>query len=202
MIRKIWMIRALEILLGMDHIVIVDMARDGLDQLATKIGEFNSKTRKRNTNMKRDKDRSQIVQWHVWTMVHNVFATPIWSLKRVIPTRTLWKNINIRISSLNFIRSSWVPNKKTKLRKRNQSLITKQMFQGLSMVLSKARAGNTSENLLSKIRQILSIHCIKQKKSQNKYTNNLIKSVWRWVQYLWIQKTSQTLIHIGYVVPY
>ena len=59
------MIRALEILLGMDHIVIVDMARDGLDQLATKIGEINSKTRKRNTNMKRDKDRSQIVQWHV-----------------------------------------------------------------------------------------------------------------------------------------
>lgn len=170
MIRKIWMIRALEILLGMDHIVIVDMARDGLDQLATKIGEFNIKTRKRNTNMKRDKDRSQIVQWHVWTMVHNVFATPIWSLKRIIPTRTLWKNINIRISSLNFIRSSWVPNKKTKLRKRNQSLITKQMFQGLSMVLSEARAGNTSENLLSKIRQILSIHCIKQKKSQNKYT--------------------------------
>ena len=44
------------------------------------------------------------------------------------------------------------------------------MFQGLSMVLSEARAGNTSENLLSKIRQILSIHCIKQKKSQNKYT--------------------------------
>ena len=51
------------------------------------------------------------------------------------------------------------------------------MFQGLSVVLSKTRAGNTSENLLSKIRQILSIHCIKQKKSQNKYTNNLIKSV-------------------------
>ena len=57
-----------------------------------------------------------------------------------------------------------------KLRKRNQSVITKQMFQGLSMVLSEAKAGNTSENLLSKIRQILSIHCIKQNKSRNKYT--------------------------------
>ena len=47
-------------------------------------------------------------------------------------------------------------------------LTPKQMIQRLPIALAQVRAGNNSENLLNKIRQIV-IFCINQKKSLKKY---------------------------------
>ena len=59
--------------------------------------------------------------------------------------------------------------------KRLKILTSKQMLQRLAIVLAQVKAGNNSENLLSKIRQLF-IFCINQKKLLKKYTIT-IKSI-------------------------
>ena len=54
-------------------------------------------------------------------------------------------------------------------RKRIKILTPKQMLQGLPVALAQVKAGNTSENLINKIRQIVySLH--REKEVTKKYT--------------------------------
>ena len=58
--------------------------------------------------------------------------------------------------------------------KKNMELIPKQMLKRLPIAFAQVKAGNTSENLLNKIRKLY-ILCIKQKKKKKKVYNNLMK---------------------------
>ena len=74
----------------------------------------------------------------------------------------------------------------------------KQMLQRLPIALAHVKAGNTSENLLDEIRQMIySLHLSKKKKKKKVYKNimNSIK-VWykKWKLYLWILKIVKHLI--------
>ena len=55
-------------------------------------------------------------------------------------------------------------------------LTSKQMFQRLPIALAQGKAGNSSENLLNEISQIV-VLCINQNKLLKKYIRNIIKSI-------------------------
>ena len=55
-------------------------------------------------------------------------------------------------------------------------LTPKQMLQGLPIVLAQVKAGNTSENLLNEIRQIV-YSLYRAKEVTKKLYNNIIKSI-------------------------
>ena len=74
----------------------------------------------------------------------------------------------------------WYLKQKNKTKNKTSSkglkiLTPKQMVQRLPIALVQVKAGNTSENLLNEIRQI--ILCINQKKSLKKVYKNIIKSI-------------------------
>ena len=69
------------------------------------------------------------------------------------------------------------------------------MLQRLPIALAQVKAGSNSESLLNEIRQIL-CSLYQSKQTTKKVYNNLIKSLWKRVQYLWIQKTVELLSHI------
>ena len=54
-------------------------------------------------------------------------------------------------------------------------LTPKQMSHGLPIALAQFKAGDTSENLLNKIRQI--IYCMYQKNKKKRNTNNTPNSI-------------------------
>ena len=60
--------------------------------------------------------------------------------------------------------------------KQLKMLIHKQMLQRLSIALAQVKAGNTSENLLYQIRQIMS-SLIKEKEVTTKVYNNIMNSI-------------------------
>ena len=59
---------------------------------------------------------------------------------------------------------------------RLKSLTSKQMLQRLPIALAQVKAGNNSENLLNKIRQIV-YSLYQSKKITKKVYNNIIKSI-------------------------
>ena len=70
-------------------------------------------------------------------------------------------------------------------------LTPKQVLQWLPVALAQVKAGN-SENLLSEIRQIVySLYHLKE--ITKKVYNNIIRSIKKWIQYLWIQRIVKLL---------
>ena len=65
-------------------------------------------------------------------------------------------------------------------------LTPKQVLQRLPIALAQIKAGNNSENLLNKIRQI-AYSLYQAKEITKKVYSNLMKSLWKWIQYLWFQ---------------
>ena len=116
-------------------------------------------------------------------MVYNIFKNEMfWMLSKskrikwirsIIFTRILWNKIEIRIFSWNFIVR--YTNRKINSKKKNQSIITKQMQQGLSITFTQVKAGNASENLANEIRQIVYSLC-RAKQLLKQVYNILIKS--------------------------
>ena len=64
-------------------------------------------------------------------------------------------------------------------------LTSKQMLQRLPIALAQVKAGNNSENLLNEIREIVFSLYRSKEITKNIY---LIKSLKKWILYLWIQK--------------
>ena len=76
-------------------------------------------------------------------------------------------------------------------------LTPKQLLQRLPIALAQVKAGNNSESLLNEIRKI--VYFLYQSKQRSKKVyNNIIKSIniWKWILYLWVQKTVELLSHI------
>ena len=71
----------------------------------------------------------------------------------------------------------------------------KQMLQKLPIALAQVKAVNNSESLLNEIRQIV-YFLYQSKQITKKVYNNKIKSVKKWILYLWIQKTIKNLSHM------
>ena len=74
-------------------------------------------------------------------------------------------------------------------------LTPKQMLQRLPIALAQVKAGKNSENLLNEIRQII-YSLYQSKEITKKLYNNFMKSLKKWILYLWIQKTAKHLNHI------
>ena len=74
-------------------------------------------------------------------------------------------------------------------------LTPKQMLQRLPVALAQVKAGNSSVNLLNEIRQII-YSLYQAKKITKKVYNNLIKSLYKWVQYLSTRIIAKHLSHI------
>lgn len=116
-------------------------------------------------------------------MVYNIFKNEMfWMLSKskrikwirsIIFTRILWNKIEIRIFSWNFIVR--YTNRKINSKKKNQSIITKQTQQGLSITFTQVKAGNASENLANEIQQIVYSLC-RAKQLLKQVYNILIKS--------------------------
>ena len=117
-------------------------------------------------------------------MVYNFFKNEMfWMLSKskrikwirsIIFTRILWNKIEIRIFSWNFIVR--YTNRKINSKKKNQSIITKQMQQGLSITFTQVKAGNASENLANEIRQIVYSLC--RAKQLLKQVYNILITSW------------------------
>ena len=76
-----------------------------------------------------------------------------------------------------------------------KTLAPKQMLQRLPIALAQVKAGNNSQNLLNEIRQI--VYSLYQSKViTKKIYSNIIKSLKKWIQYLWTQKTVRHLNHM------
>ena len=71
---------------------------------------------------------------------------------------------------------------KAKQRKRLKILTPKQMLQRSPIALAEVKAGNTSENLLNEMRQI--IYSLKQEKKVTKNVYNNIMDKTEWILYL------------------
>ena len=71
----------------------------------------------------------------------------------------------------------------------------KQMLQRLPIALAQVKAGNNSESWLNEIRQIV-YFLYQAKQITRKVYSNKIKSIKKWILYLWIQKTIKHLSHM------
>ena len=83
---------------------------------------------------------------------------------------------------------------------RIESIKSKQMLQWLPIALAKVKAGNTSENLLNEILQVL-CSLYRAKKVTKRVYNNIISSIKitsKCILYLWILKIVKHLILIDY----
>ena len=69
---------------------------------------------------------------------------------------------------------------------------SKQMLQRLPIALAQVKAGNNSESSLNEIRQIV-YSLYQSKQITKKVYNNMIKSISKWILYLWTQKIVKLL---------
>ena len=73
-------------------------------------------------------------------------------------------------------KSKWNISNTNKTRYRTRDITPKQMLQRLPIALALVKAGNTSENLLNKIRQIM-YYLYREKEISKKLTSNIMNLI-------------------------